>query len=171
MRDFFQSNQFKGSEDMNNFYRIICFRNGSRNGLILITLFLVINSVSCGKQFVGRQVNTQYWCQINALPATCVQMDKWFVWEYSIDKGSKENEYILIGTADGSKGGAKSIGNIVPNKSRFSLIIANNGTVIDNIPFFLMGYDIHAPISFKRKFECQSPFNAAIIDWSASVRG
>ena len=75
---------------MNNFYRIICFRNG----LILITLFLVINSVSCSKQFVGRQVNTQYWCQY-PLGSVCTQNDKWFVWKYTIDKGQGENEYIL----------------------------------------------------------------------------
>ena len=134
-------------------------------------LALILGCLACAKQYVGKQFNTSGWSQIYRLPANCTQTDEWFVWKFSIEKGSKENEYILIGTADGSRGGAKSIGNIVPNKSRFSLIIANNGTVIDNIPFFLMGYDIHAPISFKRKFECQSPFNAAIIDWSASVRG
>ena len=158
---------------MNNFYRIICFRNGSRNGLILITLFLVINSVSCGKEFVGRQVNTntQNWCQINALLSTCVQNDQWFVWEYSIEKGSKENEYILKGTADGSRGGAKSVGNIVLSESRFSLILANNDTVVENINFRLRGNEINAPVSFKKIFECQSSFNAATIFWSATVQG
>ena len=156
---------------MNNFYRIICFRKGSRNGLILITLFLVINSVSCGKQFVGRQFNTQYWCQITTLPSTCVQKDECFFWEYSIEKGSKQNEFILKGTADGSRGSAKSIGNIVLSESRFSLILANNGTVVDNINFLLLGNEINAPVSFKRIFECQSSFNAAIIFWSAKVQG
>jgi hypothetical protein len=129
--------------------------------------------VSCGKEFVGRQVNTntQYWCQINALLSTCAQEDKWFVWEYSIEKGSKENEYILKGTADGSRGGAKSIGNIVLSESRFSLILANNGTVVDNINFRLGGNEINAPVSFKKIFECQSSFNAATIFWSAKVQG
>lgn len=154
---------------MNILYRIICVRNG----LILITLFLVINSVSCSKQFVGRQVNTntQYWCQINALPSTCVQNDKWFVWEFTIEKGQSENEYILEGTADPSRSGAKSFNVILLHESRFSLILANNGTVVDNISFRLIGNSIDSSISFNKKFECEMPFDAGSIYWEASVQG
>ena len=158
---------------MNNFVRISCFRKGSRNGLILITLFLVINSVSCSKQFVGRNVNTntQHWCQIIGLPSTCEQSDKWFVWKYTIEKGQSKNEYILKGTADSSQGGAKSFSRIVLHKSKFSLILTNNGTVVDNISFILRGDSIGSPISFNKKFECEMPFDAGLIYWEAYAQG
>ena len=141
----------------------------SFKGLFLIAF--ILGWLACGKQYVGMQVNTSGWSQIYQLPAYCMQNDKWFVWKYSIEKGSKENEYILMGTADGSKGGAKSVGNLVLNESRFSLILANYGTVVDNISFVLRGSDITSPIPFEKKFECQSPFNAATIFWSAKVQG
>ena len=141
----------------------------SLKGLLLLSF--ILGCLACGKQHVGMHYNTSGWTQIYRLPANGTQTDQWFFWKFTIERGSKENEYILIGTADGSRGSAKSVGNIVPNKSRFSLILANNGTVVDNIPFMLSGTDVNAPISFKRKFECQSPFNAAIIDWSAYVQG
>jgi hypothetical protein len=137
----------------------------------LFLLAFILGCLACGKQHVGMQYNTSGWSQIYQLPAKCTQNDQWFVWEYSIEKGSKENEYILIGTADGSKKGAKSIGNIVLAESRFSLILANNGTVVDNITFLLRGWDISSPIPFKKKFECQSSFNSAAIFWSAKVQG
>lgn len=158
---------------MNNVVRISCFRRGLRNGLILITLFLVLNSVSCTKQFVGRHVNTdaQFWSQINALPSTCEQSDQWFVWKYTIEKGQSENEYVLKGTADPSRGGAKSFSNIVGHESKFSLILANNGTVVDNIRFRLSGGSMGRPISFNRKFECEMPFDSGAIYWEAKVRG
>ncbi len=141
----------------------------SLKGLFLLSF--ILGCLACGKQHVGKHYNTSGWTQIYRLPVNGTQTDQWFVWKFTIERGSKENEYILIGTADGSKGGAKSIGNIVPSESSFSLILANNGTVIANISFHLRGTDVNAPISFKRKFECQSPFNAAIIDWSVSVQG
>ena len=137
----------------------------------LFLLAFILGCLACGKQYVGMQVNTSGWSQIYQLPAKCTQYDQWFVWKYSIEKGSKENEYTLIGTADGSRGGAKSVGNIVLAESRFSLILANNGTVVDNIPFRLRGGDINAPIPFEKKFECQSSFNAAAIFWSAKAQG
>ncbi len=137
----------------------------------LFLLAFILGCLACGKQHVGMQYNTSGWSQIYQLPAKCTQNDQWFVWEYSIEKGSKENEYILIGTADGSKKGAKSVGNLVLNESRFSLILANNGTVVDNITFLLRGWDISSPIPFKKKFECQSSFNSAAIFWSAKVQG
>jgi hypothetical protein len=137
----------------------------------LFLLAFILGCLACGKQYVGMQVNTSGWSQIYQLPAKCSQYDQWFVWKYSIEKDSKENEYTLIGTAHGSRGGAKSVGNIVIAESRFSLILANNGTVVDNIPFRLRGGDINAPIPFEKKFECQSSFNAAAIFWSAKAQG
>jgi len=137
----------------------------------LFLLAFIVGCLACGKQYVGMPCNTSEWSQIYQLPAICTQNDQWFVWKYSIEKGSKENEYILIGTADGSKRGAKSIGNIVLHESRFSLILANNDTVVDNIPFLLRGRDINSPIPFEKKFECQSSFNAAAIFWNAKVQG
>ena len=137
----------------------------------LFLLAFILGCLACGKQHVGMNYNTSGWSQIYQLPAKCTQNDKWFVWEFSIEKGSKENEYIFIGTADGSKRGAKSVGNLVIAESRFSLILANNGTVVDNIPFRLRGRDISSPIPFEKKFECQSSFNAAAIFWSAKVQG
>ena len=137
----------------------------------LFLLAFILGCLACGKQYVGMHYNTSGWSQIYQLPAKCTQNDQWFVWKYSIEKGSKENEYILKGTADGSRGGAKSVGNIVLSESRFSLILANNGTVVENINFRLRGNEINAPVSFKKIFECQSSFNAATIFWSATVQG
>ena len=141
----------------------------SLKGLLLLAF--VLGCLACAKQYEGKHYNTSRWSQIYQLPAKCTQTDKWFDWKFSIEKGSKINEFILIGTADGSKKDAKSFTHIVLEKSKFSLILANNGTVVDNISFHLIGTDINSPISFKRRFECQSSFDAAAIFWKAWVRG
>ncbi len=82
-----------------------------------------------------------------------------------------KNKFMLKGTADPSQSGVKSFNRIVLHKSKFSLILANNGTVVDNMSFVLRGGSIGGPISFNRKFECEMPFDAGGIHWEAKVQG
>jgi len=136
--------------------------------LLLLSLVLIFSA--CNKQYVGKQFNTNYWSSVRPSVIN-TQTDQWFIWIYKIEKGSKENEYILTGTADPSTGSAKSFNRLDLVTSKFSLILADKNIVVDNIPFLLNGTDLSRPISFKKTFECESSFDKVRIFWSARVFG
>lgn len=158
---------------MNSITRIISFKYGRKNCLILLTLFLAMCTVSCGKLFVGRQVNsyTQYWCRIDTLPTSCKLSDKWFVWRFTIEEGKIENEFIFKGTADLSQGNVSGFNEILSKNSLFLLVLSNDNIVVDSINFRLRSDQIGRPIIFEKTFVFEGHFDAVSIFWKATARG
>jgi hypothetical protein len=141
--------------------------------LLLIALGLVLNSISCSKRFVGRKVNTNSmrWSKVDHFPKNCFHSDKTFHWEYTIDKGDHPNEYVVTGYADGTRGNMRSIGRLVPSKSNFYIILANDNVIVDTFTFNLPGQSVTSKMNFKKKFTCEMEFNSITIFWQAYFRG
>jgi hypothetical protein len=158
---------------MNSFNRIVSYKNGWKNGLILVTLFLAMIMVSCGKLYVGRQVNsyTQHWCRVNTLPESCKLTDEWFIWKFTIEEGKMGNEYIIKGTADLSQGDVWSYNIISSTESKFFFVLSNDNVVVDSIVFRLVSDKVGKSISFKRTFVFEGPFDAISICWQALAKG
>ena len=140
---------------------------------VLLAIVVSFGLLSCTKRFVGVSVDTNkvYWCRHYIYPNTCTYEDQWFMWNYTLSRGEEENEFILQGTADGTMGGAKSIGSLVPSESNFYLILSKNNIVVDSIVFNLPPVKVTSKIPFKKRFKCEVEFDSSSIWWEASVRG
>jgi hypothetical protein len=127
-------------------------------------------SISCTKRFVGRSVSTYHWCKAYSFPATCSRHDNWFLWEYTVETGNRDKEFIVKGFADGGSGAAKSFNQLLPSKSNFYVVLAYNNKVVDSFIFGLPAAKVNSPIPFKKAFTCENKFDAVTIYWEAWVR-
>ena len=91
--------------------------------LLAFLVFFSLFTVSCTKRFVGQRVNTYSWCKVYSFPAECSQHDKWFLWNYTIEHGSGDKDFVVKGFADGGSGAAKSIGDLRSEKSNFYIVL------------------------------------------------
>jgi hypothetical protein len=101
---------------------------------------------------------------------TCIQNTTYFIFEFTVSKDESGGKCTISGTMDGSKGSTKSWSTIMHNKSQFRILLANNGVIVDNIPFRPRGDRLTGKIPFKVSFSSQ-PFNAVFIYYKFSVRG
>lgn len=97
--------------------------------------------ISCSKRFVGEQVGFagDNWCHysenINDGLQQCIIKREWIEFEFQISKGENPGEYLIAGTMDLSKGAVKSASTINDAKSRFSMLVASGGIIVDNVAF------------------------------------
>jgi hypothetical protein len=168
--EFFNISQSAGKGIQNwNGGRKVMKKNGST--CMVIWCLILLSVISCAKKYVGVRQNTSRWCKINNLPSKCSYQDKYFSWDFTISKVEKGQEYIVQGSANGSKGDVKSIGRLDHAKSQFYLVMAYKDVIVDTVPLTLMGDDILSPIPFKQKFSYEGNFDAAAIFWEAYLRG
>lgn len=107
--------------------------------VVLVICGLVM--VSCGKRFVGEQVGFagDDWCHyaenIDDGVQRCVIKREWIEFEFQISKRENVGEYLIEGTMDLSKGTVKSANKMNEAKSRFSMLVASGGKIVDNVSF------------------------------------
>lgn len=57
------------------------------------------------------------------------------IFDFTIQKGEKDGEYIIDGFIDPSKGDLKSINHMVPAETRFFMLVARSGVIVDSVGF------------------------------------
>jgi hypothetical protein len=134
----------------------------------LIILFLC-SSCNLKKPYVGLEVNTANWPKYLSGEMITFETDH-AVFELTITETNEDGEYLLQGTMDGSGGSLKSIGSLVTNQSRFSLLLSKNNVVVDNVSFFPLGTDYLNKLPFKKTFKTV-PFDSITLTYQISVRG
>lgn len=155
---------------MLNNSRTIKLLNEMGSFIVFAILFLSFCSgCSLPKRYVGMEVDTTNWPQYRSgekivFPTEAV------TFEITITEAQEDGVYTLEGTMDGSRGSVKSIDHLIVHECSFSLILAYNGVVVDNISFFPQGTDHTHKLPFKRKFKT-GPFDSIIIGYQLSVGG
>ena len=138
---------------------------------IYITIFIVFLLSGCTlkKPYVGLEVNTNNWPQYRSGQHITFRSDA-AKFEITVTDSQEEGEYNLEGIMDGSEGVLKSISHLVIRDCRFSILLAKNGVVVDNISFFPRGKDHRHKLPFKKKFKTV-PFDSISISYQMSVAG
>ena len=117
---------------------------------------------ACYKPYVGRKLNyyTDYWCRCETLPAKCKiggGKDQ-FTFEFTVDKIGEE--YCIEGAAHWPE----ASGMITIKEISASIILANDKTVTDYIPFGIFAKDLREPLPFKKTFKTEK-FDAVTINY------
>jgi hypothetical protein len=133
-----------------------------------IILFLC-SSCNLKKPYVGLECDTTDWPRYSSGETITFETNH-AVFEMKITETQKDGEYILEGTMDGSEGAFKSIGSLVTNQCRFSILLAKDNVVVDNISFFPKGTDYLHKIPFKKTFKTV-PFDSITLSYQIYVRG
>lgn len=138
----------------------------------VIILYLVLVSCTMKKAYVGEYVGryNQYWCIVDSLPYNCSRQDNAFYIEYTVRRGETSNEYVIEGIIDGSHGDIKSFNHLVTHECDFRFLIAQNGTIIDNISFLPRGNWVNMKLPFAARFTA-TDFDALYFTWKVRVRG
>jgi hypothetical protein len=139
--------------------------------LLMVTLLLF----GCAKEYVGKTVDYRRapWCELKSLPReNCTQTDDWMTITYELER--KGNNTLLLngkmqyhGPSSFSRLSTRSHPDYPP--SRFMLILAKRGVIVDQIAFTPQSDSLQGSIAFERQFEVKQPFDAALIYWQATV--
>ncbi len=145
--------------------------NGRTCCLAVISLIVFVSA--CAHKYVGREVDARApsWCSRSDSPASCAlgNPDEPYQFEFTVSEGSVEGEYIAEGTMDGSEGSLKSITALVESESRFGLVLAKDGVVVDYIAFSPTGGWVSGKAAFKRTFT-SAPFDAVTVSYKVLAR-
>jgi|GEM_PF-6829014 len=138
--------------------------------LILLTLVIV----NCGKRYVGKTTNFNHpaWHRVKALPCTgrvsgIGPLDV----NFTIERAEAPGAYLVRGQFDPSQGSAKSWARIIPEKSRFSMLVSSGGMIVDNIRFMVQGESLSRPLPFTFEFTADYEIDAVAFDYSFWMRG
>ena len=151
--------------------KIVKFHGGFGKIAVLVSIIFLLVSSGCSlkKPYVGLQVNTNDWVKYSSGEKINFETDA-ADFELTITKTEEEGEYLLEGIMDGSDGSLKSIHHLVIRECRFSLILAKDNVVVDNVSFFPQGTDHTHKLPYKKKFKTVS-FDSVTITYEMSVRG
>ncbi len=138
---------------------------------LMLTLFLS----ACTKPYVGMKANyiDPLFCTCNELPRTCITYTPAFTFDIIISKSDAPGEYVIEGGATysgqggfstlrlGSAGGMQG--------SKFYLLLAKNGEIIDSLFLMPVGTDLDRRIAFNRKTFKSQDFDAVGIIYQIVV--
>ena len=150
-----------------------------------ISMFLAITVLcagltsGCGKKYVGETVNYNWegWCVYseghNSGEKHCTVPSGGLIFDFTIAKGEVEHEYIIEGYLDPTQGDVKSWDRMIPEKSRFNMIVANDGVIIDNVSFRPMSAygGLSSRMPFAIQYNSPEGFDAVCFYWNMYVRG
>jgi hypothetical protein len=146
-----------------------------KKGVVIVSLIAAcLILFACGKRYVGQIVNTKApaWHRVGTLPDQGhIANVGPLVVDFQIETGDGPGNYIVTGEFDASTGSAKSWSNILPEKSKFSMLIASEGMVVDNISFLVRGENLNQPLPFRITFHCDKPIEAVAFWYQFYMRG
>jgi hypothetical protein len=141
---------------------------------VTILMFLTM-TVSCGKQYVGYKIDhgSPVWCHYINGENHYTKDIGGLVFDFIIKEGQGDGEYIIDGYIDPTKGQVKSWDRMIPEKSRFSMLVANDGVIVDNISFRpITPYGgLGSKMPFTIKYISPEGFDAVTFYWNMYVRG
>ena len=142
---------------------------------VILMIFAGITS-GCGKRYVGRKINYKWdgWCMYYGGEKHCMVSDGALIFDFDIMEGPNNGEYVIDGFIDPTQGEVKSYDYMVEGSgTHFSLIIANDGFIVDNLSFRpKTAYgNLGGKIPFRIEFTRPEGFDAVTFSWKMSVRG
>jgi hypothetical protein len=135
---------------------------------LLIALFQFSGCVLFKDPYIGRNYNTSDWPKFSSGEKIKMQTEEMTI-ELTITRQEDGQTYVLEGTIDLSSGSAKCFYFLDLRGSRFSLILAEDNLVVDNIYFLPLGTDIKRPLPFKKTFKTV-PFDSIELLYQISVK-
>ena len=140
--------------------------------LVLICLTFII---SCGKRYVGYRINeaSPIWCHYLNGENHYTRELGGLVFEFAIRKGEADGEYIIEGYIDPTQGRIKSWDQFVESQSFFSMVVADNGVIVDNVSFRPRSAygGLNRKMPFKITYNRPEGFDAVTFDWRMLIRG
>ena len=144
----------------------------------LSVILMIIAGITsgCGKRYVGTSVNYSWdgWCMYYGGEKHCTVSTGALIFDFDIVEGPNTGEYIIDGYIDPTQGAVKSWSTISEGSgTHFSLIIANDGFVVDNLGFRpKTAYgNLVDQIPFRIEFTRPEGFDAVAFSWKMRVRG
>ena len=141
----------------------------------VVLMILAAFTSGCSKRYVGQTVNYDWdgWCRYNRGEKHCTVSSGALVFDFDIFNGVNEGQYIVEGNIDPTQGELKSWATMVDVGTRFSLIIANDGVVVDNIGFRPKSYGgrLGNKIPFTINLTRPEGFDAVAFYWRMTVSG
>lgn len=133
----------------------------------------------CSKRFVGQPINYNWegWClydaDLNAGEKHCRLPSGALIFDFTITRSENENDYLIDGHIDPTQGEIKSWGHMMDTGTRFSVVVANDGYVIDTISFRpVSAYGgLGNKLPFNIRFTNPEGFDAVAFVWKMSIRG
>jgi hypothetical protein len=135
---------------------------------VFFSCFLLL---SCSSQYIGRsvQLSHQAVCTFDILPAKCNYTSQHFAIEYEISTTENTDEYFVSGSAV-DPGGATGTWTDFSN-ANFTLILVNDGIVIETLTIAGGTGSLGEPITFSRTFKTKNSFQATLISYDMDVSG
>jgi hypothetical protein len=133
----------------------------------------------CGKRYVGQQVNYNWegWClyrdYLDDGQKHCRISSGDLIFDFTITKTEKDNEYRIEGHIDPSQGAVKSWDHMVASGTHFTMVVAHEGVVIDTIAFRPRSAygELGQDIPFTIRFLQPEGFDAVAFVWRMVMRG
>ena len=148
--------------------------------IILAMMALCVGLISgCTKRYVGKPVNYNWegWCVYTANDNNgekhCRVPSGALIFDLTITKSDVQHEYIIDGFVDPTQGAVKSWDRMVGEKSRFNMVVANDGVIVDNVSFRpRTAYGgLGSKMPFTIKYTSAEGFDAVSFYWSMTIRG
>jgi len=149
-------------------------RTAGKSLIILIPTVLIFGVVGCGKRYVGQTTNFNHpaWHRVTSIPCSgritgTGPLDV----NFRIEKSETPGTYLVKGEFDPSQGSTKSWSHIIPEKSRFSMVVSSEGIIVDNIRFMVHGQSLSQPLPFSFEFHADYEIDAVAFDYHFWMRG
>ena len=144
-------------------------RKEKRILILPVSLMLALFLLACStpKAFVGKTISYNHpaLCTCYNIPETCTTKLGNFLFEIAKSEGDNSGEYVINGNANWNSGATPR--RIDTTESRFFLLLAEKGVIIDNIFLPTTGYDLRR-LPFKKTSKSQ-PFDAVVITYRIRV--
>lgn len=137
--------------------------------IMMIFSFFLVNGCSLKKRYVGINVYKYNWPKYSSGKKINLHT-KVFDFEFTINKTKIEEEYLVEGIMDGSRGCLKSLDRLILHKSNFYLLIVQNHVIIDSVMFCPVGTDHTHKLPFKKKFKAGA-FDSVYIAYYVTAGG
>lgn len=146
--------------------------------LLMMGMVFGISLISCGqKRYVGERVDysAPYWCGYSEYiyngEKRCILDVSGVIFDFLI-KSESEDTWLIEGTIDLSRGDLKSADHIDEARTRFFMLVAKDGCIIDNVVFrprFIGNIGQNA--SFKFRYTMDGGFSAITFGYNLTVKG
>jgi hypothetical protein len=142
---------------------------------VLLVILLGAGLVSCGKRYVGQRIDPGWpgWCHYLSGEKHCTKTVGALVFDFTIKEGQGEGTFIIEGVVDATKGEIKSWDKMLEGKSRFSMIVSDDGIIVDNVAFRPRSAygDLGQQMPFLIHYSRPEGFDAVTFSWNMVIRG
>ena len=133
--------------------------------------FISLILLSCANPYVGRRVDSTYWCHHNIAENCIYKTDHLTIKVLELKKrsdGNLESEYYMKGTIDFTSGSLGVFATML--ESDFNIVFSQNDVIVKTVGFFPMSNTIQSGVIFNVTFKCPE-FDSFTFYYSMRVTG